>query len=56
MNRLIKNELAKVFKKKSIYILLIVTFAFVILTNVIYKYAYSNLAIFDEYGINAMKE
>ena len=42
MSRLIKNELTKIFKKKSIYITLIVIFAFVILTNCIYKFFYPN--------------
>jgi ABC-2 type transport system permease protein len=34
---LIKNELTKIFGKKSIYIILIICFGFVILTNFIYK-------------------
>ena len=38
MSRLIKNELIKIFKKKSLYILLIVTLGFVILSNLMYKY------------------
>lgn len=41
MSSLIKNEITKILKKKSIYIMLIVTLGFTILTNVIYKYAYS---------------
>ncbi len=40
MNKLIKNELTKIFKKKSIYITLFVILAFVILTNCIYKFFY----------------
>ena len=40
MSNLIKNELTKIFKKKSIYITLIVILGFVILTNCIYKYFY----------------
>lgn len=37
MINLVKNELTKVFGKKSIYIILIICFGFVILTNFIYK-------------------
>lgn len=43
MISLIKNEIIKVLKKKSIYVMLIVTLGFIILTNVIYKYAYSSI-------------
>ena len=42
MSNLIKNELTKIFKKKSIYILLFVTLAFVILSNFMYKYFYNS--------------
>lgn len=49
MNQLIKNELTKIFKKKSIYITLFVILAFVILTNCIYKFFYRS-GSFDEYG------
>ena len=42
MSRLIKNELTKIFKKKSIYITLLVILAFVILTNCIYKFFYQS--------------
>ncbi len=42
MSNLIKNEITKIFKKKSIYIILFVTFAFVILSNCMYKYFYNN--------------
>lgn len=38
MISLIKNEITKILKKKSIYIMLIVILAFMILTNVMYKY------------------
>lgn len=41
MINLIRNELTKICKKKSIYITLLVTLAFVILTNVIYKIDFS---------------
>ena len=44
MSNLIKNELTKIFKKKSIYIILFVTLAFVILSNVMYKYFYNNVS------------
>ncbi len=38
MINLIKNELKKIFSKKAIYILAIITFAFIILNNVLYKF------------------
>lgn len=38
MISLIKNEFTKVFKKKTIYILLIITLGYIILTNLIMKY------------------
>lgn len=38
MSSLIKNEITKILKKKSIYIMLIVILAFIIITNVMYKY------------------
>lgn len=49
MNRLIKNELIKIFKKKSLYITLLVILAFVILTNCIYKFFY-HTGSYDEYN------
>ena len=42
MSSLIKNELTKIFKKKGIYITLIVILGFIILTNCIYKYFYDD--------------
>ncbi len=51
MSRLIRNELTKIFKKKSIYITLLVILAFVILTNCIYKFFYQDMN-FYEYGEN----
>lgn len=39
MISLIKNEFVKIFKKKGIYITLLIVFAFVILINVMMKYA-----------------
>ena len=47
MSSLIKNELTKIFKKKSIYITLLVVLAFVILTNCIYKFFFTRGS---EYG------
>ena len=38
MSSLVKNELTKIFKKKSIYIALIIALIFVILTNCIDKF------------------
>lgn len=51
MNKLIKNELIKIFKKKSIYITLLVVLAFVVLTNCIYKFFFTsnNYAYSDNY-------
>lgn len=51
MNRLIKNEITKIFKKKSIYITLFVILAFVILTNCIYKFFYHS-GSYNEYSDN----
>jgi len=42
LSKLIKNELTKIFKKKSIYITLLVVLAFVILTNCIYKFFFTS--------------
>lgn len=49
MNKLIKNELTKIFKKKNIYITLFVILAFVILTNCIYKFFYHS-GSYSEYN------
>lgn len=43
MSSLIRNEITKILKKKSIYIMLIVILAFMILTNVMYKYRGSSM-------------
>ena len=51
MSKLIKNELTKIFKKKSIYITLLVVLAFVILTNCIYKFFFETRN-YDEYSDN----
>ena len=42
MISLIRNELKKIFKKKRLLITLLVTLAFIILTNVIYKIDFGN--------------
>lgn len=55
MSNLIKNEIFKILKKKSLYIMLIVTLGFVILTNVIYKFAYSGLMNLDYYNETYIK-
>lgn len=54
MSRLIKNELVKIFKKKNIYITLLVILAFVVLTNCIYKFFYVNNSNY-EYSDNYIK-
>lgn len=51
MSKLIKNELTKIFKKRSIYITLFVILAFVILTNCIYKFFYQS-GSYDMYSDN----
>lgn len=43
MISLIKNEITKILKKKSIYIMLIVILAFMILTSIMYKYKSSSM-------------
>lgn len=43
MGSLIKNELTKLFRKKSTYIVLVILAAFVLLTNLIYKFMLSAL-------------
>ena len=58
MSSLIKNELTKIFKKKSIYITLFVVLAFVILTNCIYKFFFTtgNSYGYSESYISYIKE
>lgn len=56
MNKLIKNELTKIFKKKSIYITLLVILAFVILTNCIYRFFYDSNNFYGETYIEYAKE
>ncbi len=57
MSNLIKNELTKIFKKKSIYIVLLVTLAFVILSNCMYKYFYNsgNYSYYSEVYVEEAK-
>ena len=57
MSRLIKNELIKIFKKKSIYIALVIILGYIILTNCIYKFytpTISNYSMSEEY-VNSLK-
>ena len=42
MSKLIKNELIKIFKKKTIYIALIVILLFLVFMNIMFKYSYGN--------------
>ena len=59
MGRLIKNELIKLFKKKSIYITLIVIFAFMIFSNFMYKSTenmYYSGYIYSEQSLNYLNE
>lgn len=58
MSRLIKNELIKIFKKKSLYITMLVILAFVILTNCIYKFFYhdTNSYMYSDNYIQYAKE
>lgn len=44
MINLIKNEFIKLMKKKSTYIFLIITFLFIILTNILYKHFYNGIS------------
>ena len=58
MSSLIKNEIIKIFKKKSIYVMLIITFAFIILTNILYKFIIPklfNFDTYDEYMVESIK-
>lgn len=55
--KLVKNELIKVFGKKSIYIVLFICLGFVVLTNFIYKsYKEPTITYNEEYDINALIE
>ena len=59
MNNLIKNEITKIVKKKSFYIILIVVLAYIVLSNVMNKYVYnsnSNYEYYSESYINILRE
>ena len=59
MNNLIKNEIIKIVKKKSFYIILIVVLAYIVLSNIMYKYVYNSLNTYEYYSesyINILKE
>lgn len=59
MNNLIKNELIKIFKKKTIYITLIAIFALLIFMNCMFKYANNgsttNYYIYSENYITSLR-
>ena len=50
MNNLVKNEITKIIKKKSFYIMLIVVLAYIVLSNVMYKYVYNSTANYEYYS------
>lgn len=58
MNNLVKNEITKIVKKKSFYIMLVVILAYIILSNVMYKHVYKNngYEYYSENYINVLKE
>ena len=59
MNNLVKNEITKIVKKKTFYIILIVVLAYIVLSNVMNKYVYksnSNYEYYNESYINVLKE
>lgn len=59
MNNLIKNEITKIVKKKSFYIILVVVLAYIILSNVMNKYVYTSMNSYEYYSeeyINVLKE
>ena len=58
MNNLIKNEITKIIKKKSFYIMLIIVLAYIVLSNVMNKYVYNNkdYNYYTEEYINIVKE
>lgn len=57
MINLVKNELIKVFSKKSIYIVLLICLGFILLTNFIYKSYKNEITISrNEEYINGLKE
>ena len=59
MNNLVKNEITKIVKKKSFYIILIVILAYIVLSNVMNIYVYDSFTSYDYYSeeyINFLKE
>lgn len=52
MIKLIKNELFKIFHKKSIYVLAGIMFAFVMLNNIVYKVFYDDSGNFSDQALN----
>lgn len=52
MIKLIKNELFKIFHKKSIYVLAGIMFAFVMLNNILYKAFYDDSGNFSNQALN----
>ena len=55
MNNLIKNEITKILKKKSFYIIMIVILGYVILSNAMYKYFYHSVSNYDYYTEDYIK-
>ena len=57
MNNLVKNEIIKIVRKKSFYIILIVVLAYIVLANVMYKYVYtSDYEYYDESYVENLKD
>ena len=59
MSSLIKNEITKILKKKSLYIMIIIIFAFIIISNALYKYTYSSViggSYYSESYIKTLEE
>ena len=59
MSRLIKNELIKIFKKKTIYITMLLVFLLIIFMNIIIKASsnsYSSAYMYSENYMNSLKE
>ena len=57
MNNLVKNEIIKIVRKKSFYIILIVVLAYIVLSNVMYKYVYtSDYEYYDESYVENLKD
>lgn len=57
MNNLVKNEIIKIVRKKSFYIILIAVLAYIVLSNVMYKYVYtSDYEYYDESYVENLKD